>query len=421
MAGLTKDARTGNYLVPFRYGGRSFLVSAKSRSERVARRFKGRIEDTIDLLTRGLLEMPPDADPRLFITSAGKLTNKPHVEAHSHGRLADICDGYLADQQGKAATTLVTEGVHMRHFKQVLGAKTKLRTITIRELQDYVNKRAKETNGNGKPTSGATIRKELGTFIQLWAWAKQRKYVIRDCPIYDERRRWAVKLPKPTEKEKFQTWDEIERRIARGRLTDADKGELWASLFLDNDQTLELLEHVKKTAKHEFVYPMFVFAAYTGARRSEVCRSQIDDFNFDTGRVKIREKKRSKSQAQTVRFVDIHPRLAAAMKKWIAKHPGGSSTFFDPRLMEQRKTQKDVEQLLPKEATDLFKEAVSDSKWSVVRGFHVLRHSFGSNLLRAGVPSDRIAEWMGHTTDEMIRLYQHLFPQDGASQIAAIK
>ncbi len=23
-----------------------------------------------------------------------------------------------------------------------------------------------------------------------------------------------------------------------------------------------------------------------------------------------------------------------------------------------------------------------------------------------------IAKWMGHTTDEMMRLYQHLFPQD---------
>ena len=73
MAGMTKDARTGNWLVNFRYGDRKFLVSSKTRDERKAKRFKGRIEDTIELLSRGVLEMPLDADPRLFITSAGKL------------------------------------------------------------------------------------------------------------------------------------------------------------------------------------------------------------------------------------------------------------------------------------------------------------------------------------------------------------
>ena len=39
---------------------------------------------------------------------------------------------------------------------------------------------------------------------------------------------------------------------------------------------------------------MFMFAAYTGARRSEICRSQIDDFDFDQKQVLIRERKRRK-------------------------------------------------------------------------------------------------------------------------------
>jgi integrase len=376
---------------------------------------KGRIEDTIDLLNRGVLEMPPDADPRLFITSGGKLTKKHKVAAHADGKLVDICTGYLADQQGKAPTTLVTEGVHTRHFRRVFGDRTKLRSLSIEDVQKYINKRANEKDKYGTPTSGATIKKELATFIQLWSWAKLRKLVSGECPIYNDRRKWAVSIPKPIEKEKFQTWDEIERRIARGQ-----GKELWDCLFLDNSQVLELLRHVKATKLPLFIYPMFVFAAYTGARRSEICRSQIEDFDFVTGRVKIREKKRSRQQAQTVRFVDLHPRLAEAMKSWFAKHPGGAATIFDPSLMKQRKSQKDVPHMLPKEATKFFKLGLADSKWSVARGLHVLRHSFGSNLLRAGVQRDRIADWMGHTTDDMMRLYQHLFPQDGASQIKAI-
>lgn len=415
MAGLTKDTRTGNWLIPFRYGSRQFLVSTKTRNEAVAQRFKSRIEDTIDLLHRGVLEIPPDADPRLFITSAGKIASKPKLAAHADGKLIDICTGYLSDQQGKAATTLVTEAVHTRHFRRIFGDQTKLRSLAIDDLQKYVNKRAKEKNKHGKATSGATIKKELATFIQIWSWAKLRKHVSRDCPIYDDRRKWAVNIPKPIEKEKFQTWAEIERRIARG-----EPSNLWECLFLDNAQVLELLNYVESRELPPFVHPMFVFAAYTGARRSEICRSLIEDFDFTTSRVKIREKKRSRKQAETVRFVDLHPRLADVMKLWLGKHPGGAATIFDPSLLKDRTTQKDVHQILPKQATNLFKMALADSEWSVVRGFHVLRHSFGSNLLRAGVPRDRIAEWMGHTTEEMMRLYQHLFPQDGASQIKAI-
>ncbi len=87
--------------------------------------------------------------------------------------------------------------------------------------------------------------------------------------------------------------------------------------------------------------------------------------------------------------------LAEVMKSWFAKHPGGVATIFDPSLLKQRKSQKDVLHLLPKEATKFFKMGLAESKWSVVRGFHVLRHSFASNLLRAGVQRDRIADWMG--------------------------
>ena len=49
---------------------------------------------------------------------------------------------------------------------------------------------------------------------------------------------------------------------------------------------------MKKAAQHPFIYPMFVFAAHTGARRSEILRSQVDDFDFQSRTVQIREKKR---------------------------------------------------------------------------------------------------------------------------------
>jgi integrase len=48
----------------------------------------------------------------------------------------------------------------------------------------------------------------------------------------------------------------------------------------------------------------------------------------------------------------------------------------------------------------------------VVRGFHVFRHSFASNLAAAGARQEVIDEMMGHQTEEMRRRYRHLFPQE---------
>ena len=50
------------------------------------------------------------------------------------------------------------------------------------------------------------------------------------------------------------TWDEIERTIARGSVTEAEVRELWGALFLTRAETAALLEHVKQHARHGLVY-----------------------------------------------------------------------------------------------------------------------------------------------------------------------
>ena len=42
--------------------------------------------------------------------------------------------------------------------------------------------------------------------------------------------------------------------------------------------------------------------------------------------------------------------------------------------------------------------AVDGSKWQVLLGWHVLRHSFASNCAAKGVDQRLIDEWMGHQT-----------------------
>ena len=332
-----------------------------------------------------------------------------------------MCKAYLADQIGKAKNTVDCEEIHIRHLKRLLGESTQLLGITLATVQGYINTRTK-TKYNGKLLSGRTIRKELATFRQIWDWAKKRQYVSAECPLYDAGRRWAVTLPKPAEKEKFQTWEQVRRRIARRGLSPQQEKELWDSLFLDEDQIGELLKYVEEHASYPFIHPMFVFAAYTGARRGEIRRSHIDDFDFESGQVKVRERKRRKDMAESFRFVPLHPKLAEVMQEWFKAHPGGTYTITGPLRMRGRKEKAGFLEMTPHEAQHHFKHTLRESKWKVLRGFHVLRHSFASNLARSGkVPRDTIAKWMGHTTEEMKDLYRHLFPQDGQSQINVLK
>ena len=108
------------------------------------------------------------------------------------------------------------------------------------------------------------MRYELATFRQIWVWAQDNNYLTAPCPLLRPNGRWRIILEKPDEQINFQTSDQITRRIDRGGLTNIEISEQWGSLFLDEEQVADLLAHVKSTASFPFIYPMFVFAAYTG-------------------------------------------------------------------------------------------------------------------------------------------------------------
>ena len=88
MASLEYDEIAENFLVRFRYEGRSYKRSLHTHSEREATAILGRIDETILLIERGRLDVPPNADPAAFILSDGKRTGeKKNGEALSLRRL----------------------------------------------------------------------------------------------------------------------------------------------------------------------------------------------------------------------------------------------------------------------------------------------------------------------------------------------
>ena len=316
MASLHLSPSSKKFQIRFRFGGIAYKRSLKTTDKRDARSALSRVEETLRLIERGRIDMPPDANPAEFILSDGKRNDKPKPSA-----IRTLRDFFrLYEEQmprgTKEESTFYGEQIHVRHLLRHLKGTTVVRSITTRDLQDYIAARLHET-WNGKPIRPATIKKELTTFRLIWNWAVDQGYLSGPAPTK------GLKFPKSDEKPPFMTWGEIEAKLARGGLSPHQEEELWSCLFLKTEQIEAVLEHAKLSARLSFVFPMFVFVCHTGARRSEILRSQIDDFDFRTRTVQIREKKKSRSKAMTFRHIPMTDLLHDTMQSWFQNHPGG--------------------------------------------------------------------------------------------------
>ena len=142
--------------------------------------------------------------------------------------------------------------------------------------------------------------------------------VAGPCPVD------GLRYAKGEEKPPFQSRAEIERQLPGLSKSKAD--ELWEVLYLTFEEVGRLLEHVKSTAGHPWIYPLVATAAHTGARRGELLRMRVGDLDLSAGVLSIRERKRVHG-TRTTRRVPLSTTLAAILADWLEVHPGGSFLF----------------------------------------------------------------------------------------------
>jgi integrase len=414
MAWLYQDPLSRNFKVCFRFRGRSYKKSLKTTNRQDAEIILGGVKRTLLRLEQNLLELPPDADVLTFVLSDGKQAEKP--SRPQVVTLQDLIDGYTAACSVGAMeeNSLDTTKMHLRHFVATLGKGFAVGSLKLADLQRHVERRAKKRGIRKRLLSPTTIRKEVATLRAAWNWGVQAGLLSGPFPHR------GLKYPKSTEKPPFQTWEEIERQIQAGGLDAIQQRDLWDCLYLTPPQIEELLEFVKTQAAHGFLYPMFAFAAHTGSRRSEMLRALVTDIDFTGETVLIREKKRARGQ-RTNRRVPLSPFLVRVLREWLGCHPGGQSLFCHPlQVVRSRKKRLTYTPLTRNEAHDHFHRTLAGSKWAVLRGWHVLRHSFASNCAVAGVDQRFINVWMGHQTEAMVHRYQHLRPDKQKEAIALV-
>jgi integrase len=417
--------RNGSWRVIFWYDGkqRAFTVGEVKPADAAVH--KASAEELLRLLKRNLITVPAGCSIEDFLFHRGK---PPEYAAASNGTkdltLGGLREAYFRSQQKKLEqTTLDGIDLHFDHLTRFFGPKRLIPGLTRADLQNYVDKRSEDwidpnvyrkarlaKLANAKPKrnfkkprpqkveppakprrhpSAATIKKEIVSLRTAWNWARRHLGLVEQFPG------GGLDYAKIEEGLPFMTWDEAKRRIAAGD----DPEKVWECIYLRPQEITDLLEWVKQRSVSPCAYPMFVFAAYTGARRSEIVRALSSDLDLSTGVMTIREKKRDKSKL-TTRRVPLTPMLKEVMSDWLKKRGKGKTLFC----------KSNGKPITPRDAHHYFRRAIRLCSWKGLKGWHVFRHSFISALASKGVDQRIIDDIVGHQTEQQRRRYRHLYP-----------
>jgi integrase len=414
------QSRNGSWRVLFRFQGQQHTYWLGEVTESEANTTKAKTDYWLMRLEQGLAHLSGGCSVVDFVQHDG---NPPTFLATPNKdlTLVKLCTLYAASQKQKLEqTTLDGIELHFKHLKRILGPDKLVLPLTHADLQGYVDKRSgewidpnvwrrkrrekcagKPPRKNRRPAppesedkprrhpSSATIKKEIVSLRTAWNWARQQLNVAEPFPGN------SLDFAKIEEAMPFMSWQEAEARIAAGD----DPDWVWDCVYLMFPEITGVLECVKTRPVSSWVYPMFVFAAHTGARRSEMVRVLPSDVDLKTGVVTIREKKRDK-QKYTTRRVPLTPLLKDVLSKWMLRREKGRTVFCKDNGNE----------ITPKEASTYFRRALRTSKWNILRGFHVFRHSYISALASKGIDQRIIDDLVGHCTEQQRRRYRHLYP-----------
>ena len=287
----TLQVRNNSYRILFMHLGRRYTFTLGEVAQDEAEAKSAQVDYLLMRLKQRLLTVPDGTDIVTFIQHDGKppqAANGMPINSRSSVTVLQLKERYLATHSNGTieANSLDTCKLHLNHSCRFLGDAFPLPELTLAKLQEYVNKRAKDG------VAPATIRKELATLRAAWNWGEPMGLTSGRFPNR------GLRYPKSDEKPPFMTMAEIERQIAGGE--DADT--LWEALYLTASESAEMLAHVKQYAGHSWIYPLFCFAAHTGARRSEIMRALVTDLDFTGNTVLIREKKRRAASGRPAAF-----------------------------------------------------------------------------------------------------------------------
>jgi integrase len=189
--------------------------------------------------------------------------------------------------------------------------------------------------------------------------------------------------------------------------------------FLIEEELVALLEGIDVDAKPlgHTDWAMFLTAALTGLRQSELLALQWRDVDFDAEVIRVNRSNvrghwgRPKSRRSS-RSVPMAPQVAAALRRHL-----GRSQYRDREdlVFGHPRTGK---ALSASPIDRRFKAALRTAGVREVR-FEDLRHTFGTRLAAKGAPLRDIQEWMGHEDIRTTQIYAAYEPRKHEAKVVS--
>ena len=147
---------------------------------------------------------------------------------------------------------------------------------------------------------------------------------------------------------------------------------------------------------------------YAGLRVSEVAALDVDDVQMSARKGMIRVV----GKGEKTRTVPLHSKLREALSAWLAERPAVDGNALFLTRIGTRPTPEAVNDVI----SAVTRAAGLDEHVTV----HVLRHCFGTNLVRDGVDLPTVADLMGHARLETTRRYSAPSEDDLERAIASL-
>jgi integrase/recombinase XerC len=147
---------------------------------------------------------------------------------------------------------------------------------------------------------------------------------------------------------------------------------------------------------------------YAGLRVSEVAALDLDDVVMSARKGSIRVV----GKGEKTRTVPVHAKLREALAAWLAERPALETKALFVTRIGTRPTPEAVNDVI----AAITRAAGLDEHITV----HVLRHCFGTNLVRDGVDLPTVADLMGHARLETTRRYSAPSADDLERAIASL-
>ncbi len=154
---------------------------------------------------------------------------------------------------------------------------------------------------------------------------------------------------------------------------------------------------------------VILLGCQAGLRRGEMANLKWQDVDFKNNQIYIPPNK-----TENYRYVP----LATDLKKELEKQQKKAKTEFVLEALGE--CPRNSNYFL----TAAFKKALKDSpfnrKGKGIGSLHILRHTFASHLVQAGVDLYKVSKLLGHQSIQMTEIYAHLAPQDLKSAVTKL-